>query len=58
MKGTIDRLNMFAVSGKNGGKEEVVVLLKRWAWMNFVRGGLAMVGGVVGVYAVFAAQRV
>ena len=58
MKGTIDRLNMFAISGKGGGKEEVVVLLKRWAWMNFVRGGLAMVGGVVGVFAVFAGQRV
>ena len=33
-------------------KEEIVVLLKRWTWMNAVRGLFALVGGLVGALAV------
>ncbi|MCJ1358169.1 MAG: hypothetical protein MMC33_008167 [Icmadophila ericetorum] len=40
------------------GNEEVVGLLRRWAWMNIVRGLLALVGGLVGVYALILEQQI
>ena len=35
-------------------QEEVVGLLRFWAGMNYLRGMLALVGGLVGLYAVMA----
>ena len=55
MMKTNNRLNNIATSKAEqdkAGKEEVVGLLRQWAWMNIVRGLLAMVGGLVGVWAV------
>ncbi|GAB7350602.1 hypothetical protein MBLNU459_g1171t1 [Dothideomycetes sp. NU459] len=37
-------------------KDEVVSLLRKWAWMNAVRGLLALVGGLAGVLAVVQQQ--
>lgn len=54
MMGTNQRLIKIAgsrVQQEKAGKEEVEGLLRRWAWMNYVRGGMALVGGCVGVWA-------
>lgn len=50
----IKKLNAVAESKEaqdKVGMEEVTGLLKEWAWMNVVRGGFALVGGLVGVWA-------
>jgi Domain of unknown function (DUF1772) len=54
MMKTNNRLNIIAASKTEQEKsqEEVVGLLRQWAWMNVVRGLLAMVGGLAGVWAV------
>ena len=55
MMGTNNRLNAIAASKIEQEKissEEVVGLLRQWAWMNVVRGLLALVGGLVGLWAV------
>jgi Domain of unknown function (DUF1772) len=55
MMGTNDRLSAVAgsmVEQEKARGEEVVGLLRQWAWMNIVRGLLAMVGGMVGLWAV------
>ncbi|KAL2682827.1 hypothetical protein Neosp_007283 [[Neocosmospora] mangrovei] len=39
---------------EKANKEEVVELLKRWRWMNIVRGSLALVGGLTAVWAVMS----
>jgi hypothetical protein len=55
MMKTNNRLNTIAASKNEQekvGEEEVVGLLRQWAWMNVVRGVLAMVGGLAGVWAV------
>ncbi|KAI9889797.1 MAG: hypothetical protein M1814_004899 [Vezdaea aestivalis] len=57
MMGTNNRLVAIAKGGervweKDGTKEEVEVLLRKWSGMNFVRGGLALVGGAIGLFAV------
>jgi len=54
MMGGIKRLNQIAESKEEqekAGKEEVTGLLKEWAWMNVVRGGFALAGGLVGLWA-------
>lgn len=59
MMETNTRLNTIAASKTEQEKvsqEEVVGLLRQWAWMNVVRGSLALVGGSVGVYAVIEQQ--
>lgn len=59
MKGTIDRLNALAVNKveqEKANKEDVVGLLRRWAWMNVIRGGLALLGGLAGLWAVIQQQ--
>ena len=60
MMKTNNRLNAIAASKVEQEKvseEEVVGLLRRWAWMNVVRGLLALVGGLTSVYAVME-QRI
>lgn len=55
MMGTNNRLNAIAASKteqEKASKEEVEGLLRQWAWMNVVRGLLAMVGGLAGLWAV------
>jgi len=55
-----NRLNAIAASTIEQGKaseEEVVGLLRQWAWMDIVRGVLAMVGRLAGVWSVME-QRV
>ena len=55
MMKTNNRLITIAASKneqEKASKEEVVGLLRQWAWMNIVRGLLAMVGGLAGVWAV------
>jgi len=52
MWGVIQRL--LAISGDARLQEKVAVgeidgLLGSWGWMNFVRSGLAVVGGMVGL---------
>lgn len=59
MMKTNTRLNTISASKveqEKAGKEEVEGLLKQWAWMNIVRGFLAMVGGAAGTYAVMERQ--
>lgn len=54
MIGTNSRLNSIAASKveqEKVSKEEVESLLKRWAWMNVLRGLLALVGGLAGLWA-------
>jgi len=54
MWGTNDRLNAIAASKveqEKASQHEVVGLLKQWWWMNLVRGSLALIGGLVGVWA-------
>ena len=57
MMGTIQRLLDAGAGTTPGGKmgdAEVVRLLKQWKWMNFVRSGLSMAGGVLGMWALLA----
>ena len=54
MMKTIKRLNTIAASNveqEKASQEEVVALLRQWAWMNVVRGLMAMAGGLTGVWA-------
>ena len=60
MKGTIDVLNAIAASRveqEKASQAEVVGLLQRWAWMNVLRGLLALVGGLIGLWAVVEGPR-
>ncbi len=60
MMKTINRLGAIAASKDEQVKAsgaEVVALLRQWAWMNIVRGLLAMVGGLAGVWAVVEGQN-
>ena len=60
MMKTIDRLNAIAASTveqEKANQEEAVALLRRWAWMNVVRGLMAMAGGSTGVWAVVEGQK-
>ena len=60
MMKTINRLNAIAASKveqEKASQEEVVALLRQWAWMNIVRGLMAMVGGLTGVWAVVEGQK-
>ncbi|KAI4240236.1 MAG: hypothetical protein L6R40_005265 [Gallowayella cf. fulva] len=57
MMKTNDRLNAIAASKteqEKASREEVEGLLRRWAWMNGVRGLLAMAGGLLGAWAIVA----
>jgi Domain of unknown function (DUF1772) len=59
MMKTNNRLNAIAASKneqEKASEKEVVGLLRQWAWMNIVRGVLAMVGGLAGVWAVIEQQ--
>ena len=59
MMKTNNRLNTIAASKneqEKASEEEVVGLLRQWAWMNIVRGVLPMVGGLAGVWAVIEQQ--
>ncbi|KAL8797822.1 MAG: hypothetical protein Q9195_000174 [Heterodermia aff. obscurata] len=54
MMGTNDRLSAIAGSGVEQEKverREVEGLLKKWTWMNGVRGMMALVGGLAGLGA-------
>ncbi|KAF4967273.1 hypothetical protein FSARC_5185 [Fusarium sarcochroum] len=54
MMATNNRLNDIAASSieqEKAGQDEVVDLLKRWRWMNIVRGLLALTGGLSAVLA-------
>ncbi|KAF5675631.1 hypothetical protein FHETE_2481 [Fusarium heterosporum] len=54
MMATNNRLNDIAASSaeqEKAGQEEVVGLLKKWRWMNIVRGLLALTGGLSAVLA-------
>jgi hypothetical protein len=59
MMKTNRRLIDIATSGEvereKTSEEEVVTLLRRWAWMNVVRGLLALGGGLAGLSAVMEA---
>ena len=60
MMKTIGRLNAIAASKieqEKASQEEVVALLRQWAWMNVVRGLLAMAGGLAGVWALIEGQN-
>lgn len=55
MMKTNNRLNTIAASKdeqEKASKEEVVGLLRQWSWMNIIRGGLPLVGGLIGVWAI------
>ncbi|KAH7147180.1 hypothetical protein B0J13DRAFT_665354 [Dactylonectria estremocensis] len=55
MMTTNTRLNDIAASRferEGASKEEVVALLKRWRWMNIVRGSLALTGGLCAIWAI------
>lgn len=55
MRGTNNRLNAIGASmieQEKASQGEVVGLLQQWALMNFVRGLLALVGGLAGVWGV------
>ena len=58
MAGTISRLLGLAGEGVEGRKvekadaAEVERLLRRWKWMNVVRAGFGLVGGLIGLWAV------
>ncbi|KAF8847928.1 DUF1772-domain-containing protein, partial [Acephala macrosclerotiorum] len=50
----IKRLNGIAeseVEREKVRREEVEGLLRQWTWMNFVRGGMPLVGAVCGLWA-------
>jgi hypothetical protein len=54
MMATNNRLNDIAASSveqEKASREEVVGLLKKWRWMNIVRGLLALTGGLTAVLA-------
>lgn len=60
MMKTISRLNAIAASEveqEKASQEEVVALLRQWAWMNIVRGLLATAGGLAGVWALIEGQN-
>ncbi len=60
MMKTITRLNAIAASKdeqEKASKQEVVALLRQWAWMNIVRGALAAFGGFIGVWAIIEGQK-
>ena len=60
MMTTVKRLNAIAgskVEQEKASKQEVVALLRRWTWMNVVRGGLAALGGLIGVWAIVEGQK-
>lgn len=60
MMKTINQLNAIAASKveqEKASQEEVVALLRRWAWMNVVRGLMAMAGGLTGVWAMVEGQK-
>ena len=60
MMKTINRLNAIAASTveqEKASQDEVVVLLRRWAWMNVVRGLMALAGGLTGVWAMVEGQK-
>ena len=60
MMTTVKRLNAIAgskVEQEKASKQEVVALLRQWTWMNVVRGGLAALGGLIGVWAVVEGQK-
>ncbi|GKU13037.1 hypothetical protein FLAG1_11471 [Fusarium langsethiae] len=40
-----------SVEQEKASREEVVDLLKKWRWMNIVRGLLALTGGLIAVLA-------
>lgn len=55
MRPTNNRLIAIASSQtelEKASQGEVVGLLRQWAWMNILRGLLALAGGLTGVYAV------
>ncbi|KAM0343591.1 hypothetical protein ACHAPU_008342 [Fusarium lateritium] len=55
MMATNNRLNDIAASSveqEKASREEVVGLLKKWRWMNIVRGLLALTGGLSAVLAI------
>lgn len=59
MMKTNNRLNAIAASKneqEKASEEEVVALLRQWTWMNIVRGLLALVGGLTGLWAVMEQQ--
>ncbi|KAM5515861.1 hypothetical protein FOXYSP1_02813 [Fusarium oxysporum f. sp. phaseoli] len=54
MMATNNRLNDIAASSveqEKVGRDEVVALLKKWRWMNIVRGLLAFTGGLSAILA-------
>ena len=60
MMKTVIRLNTIAASKnehEKASKQEVVALLRQWAWMNAVRGALAAFGGFIGVWAIVQSQN-
>ena len=60
MMKTIDRLLAIPASKDEqvkASEAEVVALLRQWAWMNIVRGLMAMVGGLTGLWAVVKDQN-
>lgn len=60
MMTTVKRLNAIAASKveqEKASKQEVVALLRQWTWMNVARGGLAALGGVIGVWAIIEGQK-
>ncbi|KAL8797631.1 MAG: hypothetical protein Q9182_007167 [Xanthomendoza sp. 2 TL-2023] len=59
MMRTNNRLNAIAASKveqEKASKDEVVGLLRRWAWLNAARGMLAMFGGLVVVWSLLERQ--
>lgn len=60
MMKTIKRLNTIAdsrIEQEKASQEEVVALLRRWAWMNTARGFMAMARGLTGVWAIVKGQK-
>ena len=60
MMKTVKRLNAIAASKveqEKADKQEVVALLRQWTWMNVIRGGLAALGGLTGVWAIIEGQK-
>lgn len=56
----IKKLNAVAESREMQEKadaREVEGLLREWTWMNVVRGGFALVGGLVGVWAIIDGEK-
>ena len=59
MMPTNKRLNAIGASTveqEKASDQEVVGLLEKWYWMNFVRGSLALAGGLIGVWALIEGQ--